>query len=82
MTKNKAIYIGSTPQNVSRETNEAELRRYAEKSKALQDNLNKIRIGNNKHVNYPYLNSNEFWNGDSWLPLNTLSLADMTASLF
>ncbi|OCB94419.1 hypothetical protein SRCM101294_02673 [Bacillus amyloliquefaciens] len=45
MTKNKAIYIGSTPQNVSRETNEAELRRYAEKSKALQDNLNKIRIG-------------------------------------
>ncbi|MCY8228806.1 MULTISPECIES: hypothetical protein [Bacillus subtilis group] len=51
MDKNKAVYIGSTPKNLSKEANEAELRKYAEKSKALQEDLNRIRLGN-KHLSY------------------------------
>ncbi|MBT3123438.1 MULTISPECIES: hypothetical protein [Bacillus subtilis group] len=44
MGKNKAVYIGSTPQNVSREAEETELKKLEAKSKEIQNNLKKIKM--------------------------------------
>ncbi|ARC67347.1 hypothetical protein B14_200136 (plasmid) [Bacillus licheniformis] len=42
-TKDKAVYIGSTPKNLTREANEIALKQFAKQSQQLKENLLKIR---------------------------------------
>ncbi|MBU5262202.1 hypothetical protein [Bacillus atrophaeus] len=42
-TKDKAVYIGSTPKNLTREANELALKQFASKNKRLKENILRVK---------------------------------------
>ncbi|MCY7865923.1 hypothetical protein P8918_13140 [Bacillus spizizenii] len=50
-TKDKAVYIGSTPKNLTREANELARKQFASRNKRLKENILRVK-GKAEQVSY------------------------------